>query len=146
MFIESYLTALFLCMSYGKPTCWAIISFITSLIVFAFVIATTLIFRRSGKKVSWFIKLILTLIYFVVAWILICTYYRITPTKGLSVPLKYGFGAFFLFVLPFSFVYNKLMEKYPTLPWHFVQYLCCALASLIFWAVVIFYFGLFSLM
>lgn len=145
MLIESYLTALFLCISYGKPTCWAIISFITSLIAFAFVVVTTLVLRKNEKQVNWFVKLVLTLTYFILAWVLICLYYGVSPAKGLSIPLKYGLGVFFIFVLPFSWVYKKLMKKYPMLPWHFMQYLCCLVASLIFWAIVIFYFNLFFL-
>ena len=122
-----------------------VLSFITSLIVFAFVALTTLFFRRKNKEANWFAKLMLTIVYFTIVWIAICIYYGTSPMEGLSIPLKYGFGVFFLFVLPFSWVYKKLMNKYPMLPWHFVQYLCCLVASLIFWAAVIFYFGIFSL-
>lgn len=143
MLIETYLTGFFTCMYYGKFLCWLIISFITSILVFVATVLPSYYFRKKKKEFNWLIRLVLVEAYLILAWV----FFLITAGVSLhafSVPILYGLAIFFLVVTPLTKLYQKIMKDYPMLPWHFTQYLTCFLATLIFWAVMVFFFNLFD--
>ena len=143
MLVEAYTAALPLCLTYGKLFFWLVVSFITSIPVFMAVVLTSLYFRKNKKKFNWLVRLALIEAYLLIAWIALL-FSGGVGLKGFSVPLIYGIGSFLFLATPLSWAYNKLLDRYPMLPWHFTQYLLCLLGSLVFWAAMVFWFGLFS--
>ncbi|MCD4740328.1 hypothetical protein K8R43_04000 [archaeon] len=143
MLLELFLTLFYTCSEYGKLSCWAITSFLTSIIVFIVVAITSYYFKKIKKEFNWLLRLVLLEIYLFLAWIFVFITSGVTP-QAFQVPLLYGLAIFFLAVTPATLAYQKLLKKYPMLPWHLLQFLLCLIASAAFWGTIFFVFGLFS--
>lgn len=143
MFIETYLTAVFMCSEHGNLICWLTISFMFSLLTFAVVALTTYAVKKKQKKLTWPHKLLLTEAYLLIAWIILFLYHEIS-IQAITIPILYGLAIFLFLITPLTLVYQKIMTRYPMLPWHFVQYFICLTANLVFWALAVYQFQVFA--
>ena len=139
MIIEAFLTIANMIIAYGALEAFLITSFITAVVVFAFV----LIASRIIKKSTWLTRLLVTVILFAAAWLFELFHYGVQGDLFLFVvPCAL---VYLLFVTPLSFIYNAVIKKWPVLPAILVQFVACLIGSLMFWAIVIFWFDVFQL-
>lgn len=141
MLIETYLTIFNLILQYGEMQAWLIVSFLFSLLVFIFTLFSTYITRKLKFSV-YFVQFILLQIYGIIFWLFELFYYNAKSTPFfLFIPLTY---LYIIFVFPLTLIYNKIMDSYPSLPWHFMQWLMSLLGNLVFWLLLIFVFQIFK--
>ena len=141
MLLETYFTFLRLDLMYGDYKAMLIIAFLTSLVVFAAAVVAKL---ALGKYKPWyFTAFIATEAYFLVAQLFLAFWYKTAvPVFAFFEPATY---VYVIFAVPMAMAYRKMMKKWPMLPWHTVIYALSLLASLVFWYLLIFQYGIFRL-
>jgi hypothetical protein len=142
---EAYWMLFHMAIEYGYENTLFMASFLLSIPVFLASAVGTFVCRyaRSYLKNApvYFVSFFITLFYFL---ILAYVDFPSEPALFNSV-LIVGLLLYFVFILPFGFVYGKILGRWEVLPWHFVQYCMVLIASLVFWAVLIYYFKIFEL-
>ena len=142
MLVELYMTFFRLSLEYGEFETMLVAAFMTSLAVFAVVGVTTLVTRKSELKPWWFFAFVLTQLYLFIGQTALAFWYSVEiPTFLFFEPATY---TFIVLVLPLTLVYHKVMEKYPILPWHVMQYIFSLLGSLVLWYLLVYFFAVFQ--
>ena len=141
MLLEIYFTFLRLVMEYGDYRAMLIMAFLTSLPVFALAAITKLALKNL--KPWWFAAFLATELYFFLAQLFLAFWYHVQISIiAFFEPATY---IFLLFAAPLAMVYRKLMEEWPSLPWHLIIYLLSLLGSLVFWYFLVFVYKIFEL-
>jgi len=139
MLIEAFLTIGGMIASYGVLEAFLITSFLTAVVSFAFV----LLALRFVKKNSWLTRLVVTVVLFAGAWFFELFHYGVQGNLFLFViPCLL---VYFFIVTPVAFLYNAVMKKWPVLPPIIMQFCACFVGSVVFWAVIMFWFDVFQL-
>ena len=123
---------------YGISQTWLIISFLFSIPVFIATVLSSLVIKKI-KAPLYFLQFILVQLFAFLFLVFELWYYHSIKMQYLTMFFEPATYAFAIFVFPLSQAY-QLMDSYPMLPWHLMQYLMSLIGSLAFWALLIFVF------
>lgn len=126
-------------MNYGINQTWLVISFLFSIPVFIGSLFGTWVSKRI-KAPLYFVQFILVQLFAFLFLLFELWYYKAFETQYLTLFFEPATYAFVVFVFPLSQAYHKIMDRYPMLPWHLLQYIMSLIGSLTFWAMLIFVF------
>ncbi len=141
MLLELYFTFLRLDLVYGDYQSMLIIAFLTSLVAF---MAAAIAKLALGRYKPWYLSaFIVTEAYFFLAQLSLAFWYKAAiPVLAFFEPATY---VYVIFAVPMIMAYRKIMKRWPMLPWHAVIYALSLLASLVFWYILVFQYGIFRL-
>lgn len=143
MLAEAYHAMLWYLINNGAYVSWVVFSLLLAVFILVPTGLVSYYYRRKNKELKLGLQLVWYFVLVFAGWI------GILIAEGIG--LGYVFSIWKLaliglvFYIPAWFVYNKIMERWPKLPWVLIQFFIVLVVSFIVWYLLLFFYRVFGI-